>query len=302
MRKIKRILIVAGSLAAIVAILFGVIKWTSNEKTTVSSFKFKIGDLSSATGEYSESSTAIYTEDLIECEGLSIVPDFESKCTYRVFWYNLDGKFISATEETTKYTEEFSGEAPLATEYCRIVIYPHPTDENGKTLRNFDIKFYEVVKYANQLTIKVNKKQIEPIDYYAEAVTYNEDMGDLISAIKSHKSISITNSTFSTVSVSVEFTSIIQMYNNTINEEIFVLNVKDIKQLKIDATDVSFTDEAYLFLDESAYCIKTENTYLNFLKSKSNSEFIVDIPTDVCYIAFRLINDSSIAVYGYQPR
>ena len=117
-------------------------------------------------GTYKENERSIYTPELVECQGLSIEPDFEATGTFRVFYYNMDKVFLGSTDEMnasdgvyTKDSIENTNTFPLAA-YCRIVITPSvPVDDDGVEVENFEIHFWEVAKYASEYTISVNKEQ-----------------------------------------------------------------------------------------------------------------------------------------------
>ena len=109
-----------------------------------------------ANGSYVKSNTSIYTEDMFECQGLTIEPDFKASGTYQVFYYAADEMFIGATEEMNANDPAYvKGDTfPLA-KYCRVLITP---DNGGDG--DFSVKFYNVTSYANDYTITVNKKQV----------------------------------------------------------------------------------------------------------------------------------------------
>ena len=90
---------------------------------------------------------------MIECLGLNIKLDFDSMITYRVFFYDVNGDFLSST---SSLDSDFDS-APTIARYCRIVITPKEDTE---------IKWYEINKYAKQITISVDSKQDFP--YIAE--------------------------------------------------------------------------------------------------------------------------------------
>lgn len=157
-KRMKRFLEIAAVVAVLAGVIFAVVKISSIKTRTISSLSFSIGSLSTADGSYVENDQAIYTKDAIECKGLSITPEFDAKASYQVFWYNEDDLYFGCTEVYNN-TQKCLNAVPELAKYCRIAIYPAQVDSDGKKVDDFKVKFYEPVKYANELTIKVDKKQ-----------------------------------------------------------------------------------------------------------------------------------------------
>ena len=113
---------------------------------------FSRGDLDEK-GVYVDSDQTIYTKDTFECIGLRIEPDFEFSGKYDVYYYDYDGRFIHSVKGLNGiYDEDY----PLA-QYARVVIRPDvPEDVKDK---DFKIRFYEVIRYAKNLKITVDKEQ-----------------------------------------------------------------------------------------------------------------------------------------------
>lgn len=144
----KSILYLVLALLLIAGIGFGI--YTIVDKTTTTEIRasaFSIGGLS-VNGKYKETKDSIYTKDAFGCQGLKITPKFDSAVSYEVFFYDAEGNFADSTGRlTTTY------KMPKMDEWitqCRVVITPIDGDE---------ISLLEVGKYANQLTIEVNKTQ-----------------------------------------------------------------------------------------------------------------------------------------------
>lgn len=106
---------------------------------------YHVGALNDIDGEYVESSNSIYS-DIFECQGLQITPDFESNVNYRVFYYDLEEKYL---DKTATLTDFYKTELPIA-KYARVEITPQKDDK---------VAWYEVSKYATQLKLEVNKEQ-----------------------------------------------------------------------------------------------------------------------------------------------
>ena len=145
---IVALLLIGGVIAAIGSI-------TGNTKESVSGFAFSIGGLDDA-GEYVERKNAIYTKDLIGCVGLEVTPDFESAVKYRVFYYDENETFISATD----LIDEAHVNKLAQPKYCRIMIVP----ESGEEINFWE--FWKIYDFADDISIKVDKEQIEPKDYF----------------------------------------------------------------------------------------------------------------------------------------
>ena len=144
--------------------IFGVVKLTSIETKKVSPFSFSVGDVDTTTGAFKENKSSIVTKNLIECQGLSIVPKFDSNVEYMVFFYNENEEYLKSTKRYSSQ-EKCENEVPGIAKYCRIAIYPSQYDEEGDIIEDFKVRFYEPVKYASNLKIKVNKVQkFEPVD------------------------------------------------------------------------------------------------------------------------------------------
>ena len=148
----------------LVAIIAGVLalagSFLGKDTKTISSTEFSVGGINTQ-GNYVESKTSIYTKDMFECQGLSIEPDFEATGTYQVFYYDSQKNFI---DSTIKYNSDEGvykkGNTFGEAKYARIMITPDvPTDDDGKEVEDFKIRFYEVVGYANDYNITVDKKQ-----------------------------------------------------------------------------------------------------------------------------------------------
>lgn len=101
-------------------------------------------------GAYLDTKASIYTENAFECQGLDIDMAFKHDISYRVFFYDEDNDFISATtKQTGNYDENTT---PSIACYARIVITPNDDDE---------IKWHEIKGYAKQLSIEVNREQVD---------------------------------------------------------------------------------------------------------------------------------------------
>lgn len=128
------------------AIIGGTALITSIEEKTTKTVKpsYSVGGLTE-NGAYFETKESIYS-DAFECIGLKITPDFDSNVSYQVFFYNMNEQFLESTAEMTSFYEG----VPLLAKYARIEITPKEDER---------VSWYEVNKYAKQLTVEVAKKQ-----------------------------------------------------------------------------------------------------------------------------------------------
>ena len=157
----KNVLIIALVAVLGVGAVAGVAAIAKNDSKTISSTVFKRGAIDS-NGFYVESDTAIYTKDLIECQGLEIAPDFEATGAYQVFYYDSNKVCVGKTEllDCQKDGVYVKGDSFYFAKYCRIMIIPAtPKDDYGNTIEDHKIKFYEVAGIANAYKITVNKEQ-----------------------------------------------------------------------------------------------------------------------------------------------
>ena len=160
-RKTKSIISGILCVGLIAGVLAGAIALFGGSTKTVSSFEFSVGAIDENGNHIKNSKQAIYTEDLIECQALTIEADYEADGTYQVFYYAQDKKFIGASDvmNTSDGLYEKGDTFQLA-RYCRIMITPAvPVDEDGNAEADFKIRFYEVYGYASDYTITVDKKQ-----------------------------------------------------------------------------------------------------------------------------------------------
>ena len=150
----KWILIILGILTIVGAIIgISTIVEKNNDGLKKINPTFKIGTLD-ANGEWVDGKANLYT-DMFECQGLEIELTFEHNIKYEVFYYDKDEKFI---EKSEVLTDDYVNE-DLTRIFARILITP---DWSKIDTNTHEIKWYEVSKYSNQLSFKVNKVQKEP--------------------------------------------------------------------------------------------------------------------------------------------
>lgn len=115
--------------------------------TTLGGEAYSIGMIDE-TGAYKESTASIYTRKGISVEGLKCELQDEAKIKYQLFYYDKDGKFVSAS---SVFESDFDGSSvPEKAELVKIVITP-TADEDSK------VSFTEIYGYAGQLTVTYNR-------------------------------------------------------------------------------------------------------------------------------------------------
>lgn len=165
--KWKNLLLSVLGIAIILGSVAGVVALVRRDTKTISPTVFERGALDD-NGVYVASNQSVYTKDAFECRGLKITPDFEYDGTYDVYYYSESGSLLQVRKGLTGiYDEDY----PLAT-HARVVINPTPVVKEGEKVSDFKIKFWEVVKYANMLDIKVSRDQegkYETLNLYVDA-------------------------------------------------------------------------------------------------------------------------------------
>ena len=114
--------------------------------TTIGGEAYSIGTIDE-TGEYAEGDAAIYLRNGITTDGLKCEIAEDAKIKYELFFYDKDGEFVSSTGDLTA---DWAGEIPVGAESVKVMITP-TADEDGK------VSIVEVLGYASQLTVTVNK-------------------------------------------------------------------------------------------------------------------------------------------------
>lgn len=146
--KVKWILTLVVGLALIGAVIGLFVKLDRQTSTTsVGGEAYSIGAIS-ATGEVSETDASIYMRKGVTVKGLKCEVAKDAKIKYQLFYYDKDGKFVSASEELTA---DFNGTGiPETAETVKVVITP-TDDADGK------VTLTEVLGYANRLTVTVKR-------------------------------------------------------------------------------------------------------------------------------------------------
>lgn len=102
-----------------------------------------------ASGKYSDTKASIYTATAFEVnDTVRVKLDFNSTVTYKVFFYDDDNTFVSASEE---YAKTADVEVPEGATCARLVVTPI-WDSDVKEA-NRVVRFWQVGKYEKQLSI-----------------------------------------------------------------------------------------------------------------------------------------------------
>ena len=144
--KVKWIAIFVIALALIGAVTTLFVKL--DRQTTVTEIgaeAYVIGGLDE-NGEALEGNDSIVTRSAFTTDGLKVTVAKDAAVTYALYFYDVDGKFVSATEALSA---DFDGVVPENAESAKIVITP-TEDEDGVSLT-------EVLNYAGQVTVVVNR-------------------------------------------------------------------------------------------------------------------------------------------------
>ena len=136
------------SIASLVAIIVGFRNNADTEKVTNSDYS--IGTINE-TGKIVESKQSLYMKDAETIDGLVIELDEETATiTYKVAFYDEDGKFISMTDSLEADFESTS--IPETADTFRVVITPYQVDGE-----NVELNIFNMNKYTSQLEIEFNK-------------------------------------------------------------------------------------------------------------------------------------------------
>ena len=191
LKKIGSIVAVVLVIALAAAIVAGVTSSVRAETKTLSPTIFSVGGLDE-NGVHVETDNSIYTKDAFRCSGLRIEPDFESHSTYDVYYYDYDLEFVEAKMGLSKvYDEDYP---PLAS-YVRIVIHPKNSDD-----KDFKINFWDILGYADDITITVDKDQDFKYDMNNLYIDDNSETGKSFNYGEDNETLTIFDSTVQKVS------------------------------------------------------------------------------------------------------
>lgn len=156
----KKIAVTLITVLLIAALAAGIVSLFSGKTKTFHPI-FSVGGLDLTEGTYVETTDSIYTKNAFDCIGLNVKVANDANITYRVFFYDDVDSFISVSDELDR------GSVPTVPDTAtkaRIMITPDwdkiNADEKDSDEKNENvIKWYEVSKYGNALTISVSRNQ-----------------------------------------------------------------------------------------------------------------------------------------------
>lgn len=147
MKKLKNIILII--LITLLCIgSFGLVNnLVKNKDTTkITSSMFTVGAIDK-NGDLIDSKTSFVSKK-IGVKGLSIVPEFDSKVSYFVYYYDDTMKYLSRTDEL--FGNYDSNLTPTMSKFCKIVVFV----ENGKKATVFNKS-----SWLNGLDIRISKNQ-----------------------------------------------------------------------------------------------------------------------------------------------
>ena len=151
MRNKTKFSLIFVAIALIAVALFGAFSKIDSLQTSrkLTSSDYAVGAIAES-GKIVESKQAFYTKDLMELDGSEIKLEEDATISYKVFFYDEDGKFISSTETLTEDLE--SSSIPENAKYFRVMVTPSPIDGEAVVC-----EFMNRGKYVNQISIVVGK-------------------------------------------------------------------------------------------------------------------------------------------------
>lgn len=114
------------------------------ETKEISSLAYKIGALDD-NGTFMKNTASIVSKDFISSDGLTIKLQENAEVSYKVYFYDADKAFVSASEAQSA---DYADTIPENAKYAKIVITP---------LHDAEVSIFEMSGYAKQLTVTVNK-------------------------------------------------------------------------------------------------------------------------------------------------
>lgn len=152
-RKTGKIVAFILTFVLLCGVIAGFVWWVNAPNTTdkkiVITPEYNVGALDSS-GAYAKSDKSIYTRDAFDCSGLEVNVAFDSTLTYKLYFYDADNAFISAT---AGYKTNVVAELPTSATTARIMITPDWTDVDSfnQIITSDNIEFY-----ASQIQVIVD--------------------------------------------------------------------------------------------------------------------------------------------------
>ena len=274
----------AVSVILVVAIALGVcgaiVSFARSDTKMIGVTAFTRGALNEADGTYVKGKTSIVTEDLFECKGLKVIPDFDNTSQYQVFWYNEDEIYLGATDKMGASTKTV-GSVPGAAVYARVVIYPQQVDEDGKAIKDFEIKLWEISKYKKSIKIEVARDQAALLQNLMVSTTvYDEDYGTKAQALVNFKSMYFkgyalqSEATFSKEELDENLTV-------DVRYDCLFIDCSNVAVFKVDLTN---TEE-----DVWVHIYDVEGKRVNQFDCFGGNEYLVEVPESSTNAMFRIV-------------
>ena len=111
---------------------------------------YSVGAVSVESGKVIESKQSYYTENLMELEGAEFKVEDDATASYKVFFYDEDEKYISATSNLTGDLDIES--IPETAKYFRVMVTPALVD--GEPV---ECTVFNTTKYISQISITIAK-------------------------------------------------------------------------------------------------------------------------------------------------
>lgn len=131
--------------ALIGGVTYAIVRVAQKDETKeISSLAYKIGALDD-NGAFVKNTASIVSKDFISSDGLTIKLQENAEVSYKVYFYDADKNFVSASEAQSA---DYAGTIPENSKYAKIVVTP---------LHDAEVSIFEICGYAKQLTVTVNK-------------------------------------------------------------------------------------------------------------------------------------------------
>jgi len=143
----KFLAVILGLLLVLVisaVISLGVRLGQSQTYTSLSSSDYVVGSLDD-TGAFVKDGGCIVTEEYFEIDGLKVEVKEDADLAYRIFFYDENKEFISATNN---FGVTYNGVIPETAEYFKITI--NPTNDS-------DISQWDIINYSSQVNVSIYK-------------------------------------------------------------------------------------------------------------------------------------------------
>lgn len=135
----------------VVLVIVGVVMFVKNindnlPTETVGVLDYAVGGIDTSTGKYAKAEDSFYTKNFLNFEGLDISLKENANLTYKVFYYDSEKEFISAS---TTFNGDYTAPSDVeGAKYVKVMV----TDINGNVVNALNL-----LTLADGIVIKVNK-------------------------------------------------------------------------------------------------------------------------------------------------